>query len=303
MAKVLITGASGLVGTRLTELLKAQGYEVNKLGRAGKGRRKPGTFNWDLTTGEVDERAFEGVSAIVHLAGAGIADQRWTNSRKKEIIDSRVKSAELLFNYLKNNKHTVKTMVSASAVGYYGDCGAEKVSEEHAPGTDFLADVCKQWEASVHQFDSIGLRPVRCRFGIVLSKDGGALPELTKTIPIGIAGYFAKDNLYYPWIHIDDVCGILVHAIETETMNGAYNTTAPKPLLIKELMQKIVEAKKSNAILTPVPPLAIKLMLGEKSALVLQSQRCSADKIIKSGYRFRYGKIEDALGEIFNTAP
>ncbi|HLP50508.1 MAG TPA: TIGR01777 family oxidoreductase [Chitinophagales bacterium] len=299
MAKVLITGASGLVGTRLSELLKAQGHEVNKLGRTGKGRRKPGTFNWDLTTGKIDERAFEGVSAIAHLAGAGIADERWTNNRKKEIIDSRVKSAELLFNYLKTHKHTVKTIVSASAVGYYGDCGAEKVTEEHAPGDGFLADVCKQWEASVQQFAAIGIRPVMCRLGIVLSQDGGALPELTKTIPIGIAGYFAKDNLYYPWIHIDDVCGILIHAIETDAMSGAYNTTAPKPLLIKELMQKIVEAKKSNAILTPIPPLAIKLMLGEKSAVVLQSQRCVADKIVKSGYQFKYGKIENALGEIF----
>lgn len=299
MAKVLITGASGLVGTRLTELLKQKGHEVNKLGRSGQGRRKPGTFNWDLTSGKIDESAFEGVSAIIHLAGAGIADERWTAERKKEIIDSRVKSAGLLFDYLKNHKHSVKAIVSASAVGYYGDCGAEKVKEEHAPGNDFLADVCKQWEASVQQFAAIGIRPVRCRLGIVLSKDGGALPELMKTLPLGIAGYFAKDNLYYPWIHINDVCGILIHALETEATNGAYNTTAPKPLLIKELMQKIVEAKKSNAILTPIPPLAIKLMLGEKSALVLQSQRCVADKVLKAGYQFKFPDIAAALENIF----
>ena len=175
-------------------------------------------------------------------AGAGVADKRWSDERKKEIIDSREKSAKLIFDFLKKNKHEVKNFISASAVGYYGDCGDEVVTEEREAGKDFLAEVCRKWEDSAKQFSKIEIREVRCRIGIVLSKNGGALPELTKTIPLGLAPYFAKSNLYYPWIHIDDVCGIMIHALENENVNGAVNTTAPQPLLMKDLMKEILLA-------------------------------------------------------------
>lgn len=302
MEKVLITGASGLIGNRLTELLLEKGYMVNTLGRGKnqKPRVRTNSFVWNTEGHELDKEMFEGVSAIIHLAGAGVADKRWNTERKKEIFDTRVKSAKLLFDFLKKNKHEVKTFISASAVGYYGDCKEEVVTEERKPGEGFLSEVCKKWEAGVKQFSKLGIREVRCRIGIVLSKKGGALPELTKTIPVGIAPYFAKNNLYYPWIHIDDVCGIMIHALENECVNGAINTTAPGPLLMKDLMKEILVAKKSNALIIPIPPLTIKLAMGEMSEMLLSSQRCSPEKILNYGYRFRLGKIESALKNIYN---
>lgn len=300
--KILITGASGMVGTRLTELLLKKGYEVNTLGRQTTDDRPQknavAQFAWNIDKEIIDAKAFEGVSAIIHLAGAGVADKRWSDERKKEIIDSRVKGAKLIFDFLKKNKHEVKTFISASAVGYYGDCEDEIVTEERKAGEGFLAEVCKQWEQSAKQFSKLGIREVRCRIGIVLSKTGGALPELTKTIPLGVASYFGKSNLYYPWVHIDDVCGIMIHALENESVNGAYNATAPLPLPMKDLMKEILLAKKSKSVLVPAPPFAIKLALGEMSEMLLSSQRCSAGKILESGYKFRFAKIEDALKNI-----
>ena len=297
MQKVLITGASGLLGTRLSELLTKKGYTINTLGRE---KRKANSFLWDIEKGIVDEKAFEGVAAIIHLAGAGVADKRWTDERKKEIIGSRIKSSKLIFDFLKKNKHDVKTFISASAVGYYGDCGNEIVTEEQKAGEGFLSDVCKQWEQSAKQFSKLGIREVRCRIGIVLSKNGGALPELTKTIPLGVASYFAKSNLYYPWVHIDDVCGIIIHALENESVSGAYNTTAPQPLLMKDLMREILKAKKSKALLVPTPPFAIKLAMGEMSEMLLSSQRCSSNKIIETGFHFKFPTTYSSLKNIYS---
>lgn len=297
MAKVLITGASGLVGTRLKELLLEKEYEINTIGRTSN--QKSNSYIWNIETCEIDAKALEGVSAIIHLAGAGVADKRWSEERKKEIIDSRVNSAKLIFDFLKKNNHSVKAFISASAVGFYGDCADKIITEEQNAGEGFLAEVCNQWEQSAKQFSKLGIREVRCRIGIVFAKNGGALPELTKTIPLGVASYFAKSNLYYPWIHIDDVCGIMIHTLENENMSGAYNATAPLPLLMKDLMKEILEAKKSKAVLVPAPPFAIKLALGEMSEMLLGSQRCSAEKIVKNGHKFRFEKIGDALKEIY----
>lgn len=295
MKKVLITGASGLLGKRLSELLNDKGYEVHTVGR--ETMYKPGSrsFYWNIDTEEIQQGALEGVTAIIHLAGAGIAEARWTNDRKQEIIDSRVKSANLLFKVLKQNKQQVKTFISASAVGFYGDCGNEILSEEHKPGKDFLSQVCQRWENAAIHFTKLGIREVRCRIGVVLAKGGGALPELTKTMPLGVAGYFTKSPLYYPWIHIDDVCGILIHALENEGMRGAYNTTAPAPVLMEKLMEEIVRAKESKALVVPVPSLTVQLALGEMSSVVLSSQRCSAAKILGAGYQFKYPEVGEAL--------
>ncbi len=301
MSRVLITGANGLIGTRLTEILLAEGFEVcclkRKQSRIASETAK--SFLWDIDKREVDEKAFDGVSAIIHLAGAGVGEKRWNAKRKKEIIDSRVESANLIFDFLARHKHEVKTFISASAVGYYGDCGNELVTEERNAGKDFLSQVCTKWEESARQFSKVGIREVRSRFGIVLSKNGGALAELIRTIPFGFATYFPKPNLYYPWIHVDDVCFILVHALKNESLNGAFNVTTPAPMLVKDLMREILFTAKSKAILFPVPPIGLKLMLGEMSELLLSSQRCSAEKIVSTGYKFIFEDIKEALANIF----
>ncbi len=300
--KVLITGATGLIGQRITAMLLKQGIACNHLGRTrtdDKNNNGAGAYLWNIHKGEMDEKAFDGVTAIIHLAGAGVADKRWSAARKKEIVDSRVKSTKLIYDFLKKGNHNVKTFISAGAVGYYGDCGADVVFEDHKPAKTFLAEVCKKWEQGAIKIGGLGIREVRCRIGIVLAGNGGALPELTRTIPAGIAGYFAKDDLYYPWIHVDDVCGIMLYALKNETVNGAYNTTAPKPLLLKTLMQHILKVKHSRALLVPAPTFALKLAMGEMSDMLLSSQNCSPEKILNTGYRFKFGDIDNALKDVF----
>lgn len=300
MQKVLITGASGLIGRRLIQLLLKRGYSVHTLSRnADTSQKSYKTFGWNIDKGEVDTHAFEGVEAIIHLAGAGVAENRWTDTYKKEIIDSRVKGAKLIFDVLKKNKGGVKTYISAAAVGYYGDCGDELLGEEHPAGKGFLSEVCKQWEQSAKQFSKIGIREVRCRIGVVLAQNGGALPELTKTMGLGVSAYFAKSPLYYPWVHLDDVCGAMIQAFENENMKGAYNTTAPTPIAIKELILEIIRVKKIQTLLVPAPSFAIQLALGDMSEMILGSQRCSAGKLMESGYEFKYGNITQALESIY----
>lgn len=298
--KILVTGASGLVGKALVNLLNERGHAVRTLGRT---KEKDKThFVWDIENGDIDARALDGVDAIVHLAGAGVADSRWTATRKKEILDSRVQGAKLLFEHLKKNKNEVKNFISASAVGYYGDAGDKWLDESEKPGKGFLSDVCMAWEDGAIAFEKLGIREVRCRIGIVLANGGGALPELTRPMSLGAAPYFAKSSLYYSWIHLQDVCGIFLHAIENENLSGALNTTAPEPLLQKELVAAIVEAKKSIALLVPTPPLAIKLAMGEMSEMLLSSQRCSAHKILASGYRFQFPDLKSALQDLFPSS-
>ena len=303
MTKVLITGGTGLVGKQLAEQLLKAGYGVNILSRKAAGRsKKTFSFHWNIETGEIDSNAFEGISAIIHLAGTGIAEKRWTLERKRQIVESRVRSADLIFNFLKTHKHSVKAFISASAVGYYGNCGNEIVDEQHLPGKDFLAEVCKQWEESAKKFSAIGIREVRCRVGIVLTKNGGALPKFTRTIPFGITSYIAQKNLYYPWIHIDDLCRMFQYAIEKETLHGAVNATAPNPVLMKTLMKEITYAQNSKVVLIPVPVIGIKLAIGEMSSLLLSSQRCTSPKIIQSGFRYKFETVDKALANIYKCS-
>jgi uncharacterized protein (TIGR01777 family) len=301
MPKILITGANGLIGSRLQEMLLAREYEINTLGRTAhtSGSKQVRPYIWDIEAGRMDVRALEGVETIIHLAGAGVADQRWSADRKKEIMDSRVNSTKLIYNTLLKIPHQVKTIISASAVGYYGDCGDEIVTEEHPAADTFLAQVTRRWEEEVSKFENIGIRHVCCRIGIVLAEHGGALPELVKTLPLGVAGYFAKSPLYYPWVHIDDVCGIMIHAAEHSKVRGSYNTTGPGPVEIKDLMKAILAAKRSKAILTPVPGFALKLALGEMADMLLSSQRCSDEKILKTGYQFHFPALKGALEAVF----
>lgn len=301
LQKVLVTGASGLLGKAITAELLKRGYEVNTLGRSAEPLPGCKAFTWNIEKNTFETAALEGVQAIIHLAGAGIADKRWTKERKREIIDSRVKSAGMLFNYLKTKPHSVKAFISASAVGYYGHCGDETVTEDRAPGNNFLSEVCVKWEEAAKQFATLGVREARCRIGIVLAQGGGALPELTKSLPVGIAPYFAVDNLYYPWIHLDDVRGIFIHLLENENLSGAYNTCAPNPVKIKDLMLAIIKAKNAKAILTPVPAFAIQLAMGEMSEMVLEGQKCNPWKILSTGFKFRYITAETALRNIFKS--
>ena len=296
MKTILVTGASGLIGQKLIALLLEENYTVKTLTRAPfKTNEKVQQFIWDVELQQIDLKALEEVNTIIHLAGESVAGKRWTKTQKERLHNSRIDSTRLLFNTLSKIRHSVKNIISASAVGYYGDRGATLLNEESPMGTGFLAELCRDWEREVMKFSTLNIREVRGRIGIVLSKTGGALPEMMKTFPMGIAGYFAKENLYYPWIHIDDLCSAFLFCIENENCNGAFNFTGPAPVLQKEIITTAVETFHSKAIVAPIPPFILKVALGEMAEMVLNSQRCTPEKLSNQGFRFQFSTIQEAM--------
>ena len=298
---VLITGASGLIGTQLSQMLSAKGYIVLHLGR--KSTRKPTypTFFWDVENGEIDTNAFKNVDAIVHLAGAGVADSRWTEDRKRQIINSRVNSGRLLHAALKNTPNQVKVFVAASAVGYYGNRYQEVLTETAQPTNEFLSRTTQNWEDASVQMAELDIRTVILRIGIVLSEKGGALPQTALPLKMRVGAYFGSGKQYYSWIHIDDVCRAFIHALQTPAMSGVYNAVAPKPVTNKEFVRNIAVAMGKPAVFVPTPAFALQLAMGEMSHLVLDSAYVSADKLLQTGFTFEYPQIELALKEIYQT--
>ncbi|MBZ0247275.1 MAG: TIGR01777 family oxidoreductase [Cyclobacteriaceae bacterium] len=295
---ILITGASGLLGTRLTTLLIQKGYQISHLSRSGGSGSVP-TYQWDVNEGVIATEAINDADTIVHLAGAGIADKRWSTSRKKEILESRTKSSELLYQTLKQNTHNVKTFISASAIGIYGDAGLEKIfTEEDQPADDFLADVVKQWEASVDKIESLGIRVVKIRIGILLSEKGGALAEMVKPIKWSVGSPLGSGEQLVSWIHIDDVCRIFMKAMEDRTMTGAYNAVTPTPTTNKGMTVAIAKALDKPLWAPNVPGFILKLVLGEMSNLVLKGSAVSSAKIHGTGFKFKYNNLDDALSNL-----
>jgi uncharacterized protein (TIGR01777 family) len=293
--KILITGASGLIGTRLTEMLLQKGYQVSHLGRSKKSGSVP-SFVWDVDKGIVDQQALEGVDTIIHLAGAGVADKRWTESRKKEILESRTKSSALLYKTLANAKHSVQSVISASAIGYYGfGFGEEVFTEDSQAGNDYLAQVTKQWEESLDKISSLSLRVVKLRIGIVLSDKGGALVEMAKPIRWGIGAPLGNGKQYLSWIHLDDLCAMFLKAMEDETMQGAYNAVSGEWITNKALTQLIAKVLKRPLLLPNVPGFIMRIIIGEMAVIVVNGSKISADKIKKTGFLFRYSNLEQAL--------
>jgi uncharacterized protein len=293
--KILITGASGLIGSRLTELLLQKGYQVSHLGRSKKSGRIP-SFIWDVDKGVVDRQALNGVDTIVHLAGAGVADKRWTSTRKKEILESRTKSSALLYKTLASVDHSVKSVISASAIGYYGfGFGEEVFTEESQPGNDYLAHVVKHWEESVDKINSLNLRLVKLRIGIVLSDKGGALVEMAKPIRWGIGAALGNGKQFLSWIHLDDLCEMFIKAVEDETMRGAYNAVSGEWITNKALTQLIAKVLKRPLLLPNVPGFIMRIIIGEMAVIVVNGSKVSGDKIMKTGFLFRYSNLEQAL--------
>lgn len=299
MPTTLLAGGSGLIGQRLAELLRAAGHQVRLLTRHPKG---PEQFGWDVEKGTMDEAALSGVDYVVNLAGAGIADKRWTAARKREIIDSRVQSARLLRTAFERTGLRPKAYLSASAIGYYGNSGERRMSEVDTPVDDsFMVQCCRAWEQAADEVAALGIRTVKFRIGVVLAKEGGALLEFIKPLRFGLGTYFADGQAWYSWIHRDDLCRAFLWAIQNESVAGVFNAVAPQPERLKPLVQATAQAMGKNALIVPVPAFALRLALGEMSVVVLNSNLVAGDKLREAGFSFQYPKLEAALGEIFRT--
>jgi len=250
----------------------------------------------------MDIRAIDSVDTIIHLAGAGIADKRWTRARKKEILDSRVQSIGLLYEVLRKGNHKVKAFVSASAIGYYGPGGENELFTEASPaGIDFLAQVTRQWEEASEIINSLGIRVVKLRIGIVLSEKGGALKSLATPVRLGLGAALGNGKQYMSWIHLDDLCGVFIKAVDDSSMQGVYNAVGTQPVTNLEMTRAIARILNRPLWLPGVPGLMLKLMLGEMAEMVITGSKVSSGKIQKAGYTFQFTELESALRDLFST--
>jgi len=291
MAKIIITGGTGLVGKRLSKLLIDKNHEVVILSRSPKNKNE---FKWDISSNYVDEKALVNSDYIIHLAGAGIADKRWTEERKQVIIDSRVKTANLLFDKITELKIELKGFISASGVGYYGAITNDKIYEESdKAANDFLGDVCQKWENAAHQFSTKNIPVTILRTGVVLTDKGGALDKMKTPIitPLG------SGKQFLPWIHLDDLCAIYVKAVE-DNLEGVFNAVAPEHHTSKTFTKELAKIIKRPYIGIGVPGFLLKLVFGDMAKILLEGSKISAKKIEKNGYSFRFETLKKALNNL-----
>ena len=300
--RVLITGATGLIGTELTELLLRNNIDVHYLTTSKEGiKDKPGYIGyfWDPQKGYIDESALIGVDAIIHLAGASIS-KRWTDAYKQEIVESRIFSANLLFNTLKKNPHQVKQIVSASAIGIYKSSTAKVYTEDTVEIDEgFLGYVVEKWEASIDKFQVLGLKVCKIRTGLVLSEKGGALVEMAKPVKLGIGSPYGSGKQFQSWIHLEDIARIYLFAVE-HSLQGVYNATAPNPVANKDFMKLLAKALHKPFFMPNVPKLAMKLLLGEMHQLLFSSQNVNSEKLRNAGFDFKYNPLSEALDDIYS---
>lgn len=297
--KILITGGTGLIGTQLIKLLTQKGYTVAILTRDPEEYSGDAlAYKWDIANGYIDPEAFKNTNYIIHLAGAGVADKRWTPSRKEEIINSRVHSAQLLYNWLAENDHSVEGFISSSGVSYYKQNTGERLLEDAEAGSDFLAEVTKVWEKGAEKIKSIGIRTVIFRIGVVLSNKGGALVELARPVKLGAAAPLGTGKQIMSWVHINDFCRMILFAIENPKLEGVFNAVAPHPVSNKDFTIEIAKTLNKVAFLPAVPSFALKMVLGERAAMVLDGANVSSEKLETLGFVFEFPKLPAALKDL-----
>jgi uncharacterized protein (TIGR01777 family) len=297
---ILITGGTGMIGHRLTELLLAKGHKVSYLSRKKEKLANVEVFQWDIQKGYIEAGALEAADYVVHLAGAGIANKRWTDERKKEIIDSRIQPIDLINKYLQEKNIQLKGFISASAIGIYGgNSGDIKLDESSVLGNDFLAECTKLWEIHAKKVKNAA-RIVSIRIGIVLSEKGGALPKLVKPIRLGFGAAQGNGKQFMSWIHIDDLCGVFVKAIEDEKMQGAYNAVAPNPVTNQEMTSVAAKVLKKPLWLPNVPSFALKLVFGEMGIVVTGGNFVLNKRLFQeTNFQYKFINIKDALNDLF----
>ena len=292
--RIAVTGSSGLIGSQLVTALNQRGHEVVRLVR--RPASGPSEATWDPAAGTIDTAALAGIDGAVHLAGEGIGDARWSDAHKRRVLDSRVQGTTLLARTMAELSPRPAVIVSGSAVGFYGDRGDEVLTEESSVGTGFLADVVRQWEASTAAAEAAGIRVVHLRTGIVLSRKGGALKRALPIFKAGIGGNLGSGKQWWSWISLDDEVGLIMHALQDESLRGPLNATAPEPATNAEFSKALGRAIRRPVVM-PVPKLAIKTLFGREMAeeMMFASQRAVPERAKGAGYGFCHPTLEQAL--------
>lgn len=295
--KILITGGTGLVGTILTEFLLQKGYEVTFLSRT-EGITKKGIqkYKWDVDQNYIDDKAFEGITDIIHLAGTGVADKRWSKKHKKNIYESRITATNLLFNKVKELNISINSLICASAIGIYGMSEDDTLfTEKSQYADDFLAKVTVDWETEMDRFSQIGTRVVKLRIGLVLSDQGGALVKLVEPVKWGAGAALGTGKQYMSWIHINDLANMFITSLEDSSYEGAYNAVASKPVTNLEMTKVIAKVLNKPLFLPNVPTFALKIIIGEMANLVVTGLNISNQKIKSQGFTLKYEDLEKTL--------
>jgi uncharacterized protein len=299
MTSILITGGTGLIGKRLSFLLTQKGYNVLILSR--NNANNSNIYKWNIDDGYIEEKAIYKADYIIHLAGAGIADKRWTKRRKHELLASRINSTNLLYKKIKELNPKLKGFIAASGIGFYGATTTSKIYQENdSSGTDFLSNICVQWEKASLQFKDKNIRTVIFRTGVVLTKKGGAFEKITKPIKMGLGAALGSGNQYMPWIHIDDLCEMYIEAIKNNELNGVYNAVAPTHVTNKTLSKKTAKELNKPFFMPNIPSFVFKIIFGKMAVILLEGSRVSSEKIINTGFKFKYPTLKKALKQLIN---
>lgn len=296
--KILIAGATGFVGTYLIDYLLEKGYSINALSRSKQVSHHKNLvyFRWDIHQQYIETNAFENVDTIINLTGANIGEKRWTKERKSEIISSRIKSIDLLYQYVSENKFSINTFISSSAVGYYGAVTTDEMFKETAEnGTDFLVTVCKEWENKAMKFNDIGIRTVLLRKGVIIGKDGGIVQKLAPLAKLGINVSLGSGKQYLPWIDIRDLVKLYEFILSNSNINGIYNTVSSEIITMNEFSKTLLKSYKMRTILPNAPSFIIRLLFGEMSVMFLEGSKVSNEKLKKTGFSFEFDTIEKSL--------
>lgn len=300
METVLITGGTGLIGKHLSNKLIEKGYKVTLLSRKRNADGTIPAYYWEPDRNAIDPAAVSGADYIVHLAGAGIGDKRWTKRRKQLILDSRIKTTEFLFSKVQETGTRLKAFITASGIGYYGAITSERIFREtDPPSVDFAGEICRQWENAADRFEEQGIRTVKIRTGIVVTGKGGAVGRMITPVRMGIGSALGTGNQYLPWIHIEDLCNIYTMAIENRSLTGAFNAVAPEHKTNKEFLQTLASILGKPFFFPDIPAFVLRIIFGEMSGILLGGSRISCEKIIASGYSFRFPDLEGAFRNLF----
>lgn len=298
MKKILIAGGTGFVGKHLVSFLTENGYSIHVLTRkpSSNPSKKIQFFQWDMESRYIDKKAFEGVEILINLTGANISEKRWTKRRKKEIIDSRIKSIELLYYYISKDKFHINTFVSSSAVGFYGAVSTNKIfNETSESGNDFLASVCKKWETAAMKFTHLGIRTIILRKGVILGKDGGMIQKLTPLAKKGINVSLGSGKQYLSWVDIRDLVRLYEFVLSDPQLSGIYNVVATEQITMNDFSKALLHSFGIKSFLPNTPAFIIRLIFGEMSVMFLEGSKVSNEKLLNKGFSFEFDTVEKVL--------